>query len=155
MISVRSIAADELSLLFRLFNYNNPDDMLAENTRTMNNGEVEIFGLFVDSQLIGELHAKYISDDERFAVQGRRAYLFAFRVHRDFQGMGYGGILVSRVLDILKEKGYSEFTIGVEDDNEIAKHIYLKHGFNRLIGRMSESYQGDSYEYNLYLKADD
>ena len=59
---------------------------------------------------------------------------------------------MNKVISILAEKGYSEFTIGVEDDNEKAIHIYSKLGFTQLIGRMSEEYQGDSYEYGLYLK---
>lgn len=50
-------------------------------------------------------------------------------------------------------KGYSEFTIGVEDDNETAVHIYSKLGFTQLVGKISEEYQGDSYEYGLYLRA--
>ncbi len=51
------------------------------------------------------------------------------------------------------QKGYSEFTIGVEDDNETAVHIYSKLGFTQLVGKISEEYQGDSYEYGLYLRA--
>lgn len=59
--------------------------------------------------------------------------------------------MINEVISILAEKGYSEFTIGVEEDNETAMHIYSKLGFTQLIGRMSEEYQGDSYEYWLYL----
>lgn len=60
---------------------------------------------------------------------------------------------MNKVICILENKGYSEFTIGVEDDNETALHIYSKLGFTQLIGRIREAYQGDSYEYGLYLKA--
>ena len=47
---------------------------------------------------------------------------------------------MNEVVSILSEKGYSEFTIGVEDDNEMAIHIYSKLGFTQLIGRISEKY---------------
>lgn len=60
---------------------------------------------------------------------------------------------IDNIISLLAEKGCSEFTIGVEDGNETAKHIYSKLGFTQLIGRISEEYQGDSYEYGLYLKA--
>ena len=59
---------------------------------------------------------------------------------------------MNKVISILAEKGYSEFTVGVEDDNETAIHIYSKLGFTQLIGKMSEEYQGDSYEFGLYMK---
>ena len=48
--------------------------------------------------------------------------------------------------------GYTEFTVGVEDDNERAIHIYHSMGFNEFLLRKQEEYQGDAYEYNLYLK---
>ena len=60
---------------------------------------------------------------------------------------------MSEVISTLSQKGYSEFTIGVEDDNETAVHIYSKLGFTQFVGKISEEYQGDSYEYGLYLRA--
>ena len=152
-MNVRIINTDELNLLFQLFDYNNPDEMIAENTRDITEEKFDIFGLFQEDRLIGEIHAAYIHNDERFAVRNKRAYLFAFRIHKDFQGKGYGQFLMNKVISILAGKGYSEFTIGVEDDNKTAIHIYSKLGFTQLIGRMSEEYQGDSCEYGLYLKA--
>ena len=153
IIYIRTINTDELNLLIQLFDYNNPDEMIAENTRDITEGKIDIFGLFQENRLIGEIHAAYVHDDDRFAVKNKRAYLFAFRIHKDFQGKGYGQFLMNKVISILEEKGYSEFTIGVEDDNETAIHIYSKLGFTQLIGRMSEEYQGDSYEFGLYMKA--
>ena len=63
-----------------------------------------------------------------------------------------GSFLMNGVISILVQKGHSEFTIGVEDNNDTAKHIYSKFGFTNLIGRINEEYQGDRYEYVLYLK---
>ena len=152
-MNVRIINTDEIKLLFQFFDYNDPDEMIAENTRDINKGKIDIFGLFQENRLIGEIHVAYIHDDNRFAVKNKRAYLFAFRIHKNFQGKGYGQFLMNEVVSILSEKGYSEFTIGVEDDNEMAIHIYSKLGFTQLIGRISEEYQGDSYEYGLYLRS--
>lgn len=151
-MNVRITNTDELNLLFQLFDYNNPGEMISENTRDITEGKIDIFGLFQENSLIGELHAAYVHNDDRFAIKNKRAYLFAFRIHKDFQGKGYGQFLMNNVISTLAGKGYSEFTIGVEDDNETAIHIYSKLGFTQLIGRMSEEYQVDSYEYWLYLK---
>lgn len=149
---VKALSIDELNLLFRLFDYNDPDEMIAENTRNITDGKIDIFGLFQKDRLIGEIHAAYVHNDDRFAIRNKRAYLFAFRIHKDLQRRGYGQFLMNETISIFAEKGYSEFTIGVEDNNKTAMHIYSKFGFSQLIGRISEEYQGDSYEYGLYLK---
>ncbi len=149
---IRTLNTNELNILSRLFDYNDIDEMISENARAIESGIKDIFGLFHDGIIIGELHVKYESDDKREAVRGRRAYLYAFRVHEDFQNRGFGKYLLRNVIELLTAKGYSEFTIGVEDDNARAAHIYSVFGFTELVARKSEEYQGDSYEYNLYLK---
>lgn len=147
----RKLTVSELPLLTQLFDYNNVADMIAQNTRQINNGEIDIWVLSEGDRLIGELHTSYESDAPLQAVRNKRAYLSAFRVHEDFQGRGYGKQLLKNVIAALSDMGYHELTIGVEDDNERAKHIYNEFGFTELIERKSEEYQGDAYEYGLYL----
>lgn len=152
MYVVRNLIIAELPLLLQLFNYKNVDSMIAENTRDIENGVIDIFALFDDAKIIGELRVKYITDDNRFTEKGKRAYLYAFRVHQKYQGKGLGGFLIENVLTTLSKNGYSEFTVGVEDDNARARYMYEKYGFTESIARIKESYQGDSYEYDLLLK---
>lgn len=151
---VRKLKTTELPLLIQLFNYKNVDEMIAENTRDIENGVIDIFALFDRDNIIGELRVKYISDDNRFAEKGKRVYLYAFRIHKKYQGKGLGNSLLENVPTILTENGYNEFTIGVEDDNARARYMYEKHGFTEPIARIKESYQGDSYEYDLLLRKD-
>ena len=149
---VRKLKTTELPLLTQLFNYKNVDEMIAENTRDIENGVIDIFALFEGSKIIGELRVKYISNDNRFAEKVKRAYLYAFRIHEYYQDKGLGSYLLENVLTILKENGYSEFTVGVEDDNTKARYMYEKYGFTEPTARIKESYQGDSFEYDLLLK---
>ena len=97
-MNVRIINTAELNLLFQLCDYNNPGEMIAENTRDITEGKIDIFGLFQENRLIGEIHAAYVHDDNRFAVKNKRTYLFAFRIHKDFQGKGYGQLLMNKVI---------------------------------------------------------
>ena len=108
--------------------------------------------MFDGDKIIGELRVKYISDDKRFAEKDKRTYLYAFRIHQKHQGKGLGNFLLEKVLESLEESGYGEITVGVEDDNLRARYMYEKHGFTETIARIKESYQGDSYEYDLLLK---
>ena len=150
-MNIRKLSIAELPLLTQLFDYNDIDAMIAENEREITTGNVDIFAMFDNTRLIGELHAAYTCDDER-TVKGQRAYLFAFRIHEEYQGRGYGKQLLQSAINALTEQGYSEFTVGVEDDNDRAKHIYDSFGFTELIARKYEEYQGDGYEYSLYLR---
>ena len=150
--TVKALSISDVPILTALFKYKDVDEMIAENTRDIETGIIDIFALFDRDKIIGELRVKYISDDKRFAVKGKRAYLYAFRIHENYQGKGLGSYLLENVLTMLKENGYSEFTVGVEDDNARARYMYEKNGFKEPIARIKESYQGDSYEYDLLLR---
>lgn len=151
-MKIEKLKTDNLRALTALFDYNDVDDMIARCTNEIQNGIRDIFVLYDNGALVGELHAKYESEDRNYAVRGRRAYLFAFRVHKDCQNRGYGKYLLKEVLSQLENYGYSEFTVGVEDDNPRALHMYQAMGFDEFVLRAKEEYQGDEYEYNLYLK---
>lgn len=151
-MKIEKLAVHDLCILTELFDYNNVEQMISECTHDIQNGIIDIFVLYDKDVLVGELRVMYESDDENFAIRGRRAYMFAFRVREGFQNKGYGTYLLKTVLDVLKEKGYCEFTVGVEDDNFRAIHMYQTLGFSEFLLRKQEEYQGDAYEYNLYLK---
>ena len=151
-MKIEKLKTDNLSVLTELFDYNDVEDMISRCTNEIQNGIRDIFVLYDNGILVGELHAKYESDDENYAVRGRRAYMFAFRIRKEYQNKGYGTYLLGEVLSELERDGYSEFTVGVEDDNPRALHIYQTMGFNELVLRAHEEYQGDEYEYNLYLQ---
>lgn len=151
-LTVRPIEAGELLRLTALFDYNDVPAMIAENARLIQSGAFSIFLLFEGSDLIGEIHVTWRSDDPLASVAGRRAYLSAFRVREDRQGRGCGQFLLREVIRRIEENGYREITIGVEDDNLLARHLYRKFGFTEFVQRRRESYQGDSYEYDLLLR---
>lgn len=151
-MKIKKLNVQELDILTKLYDYNDVEQMLLENAENIRNGSIDIFLLYDKDTAVGELHVMYESDDENFAVRGRRAYLFAFRVRQELQNKGYGTYLLKEVLSILEENGYCEFTVGVEDDNLRAKHIYQALGFDEFLLRNQEEYQGDFYEYDLYLK---
>lgn len=156
MLSVRKLRPEELPLLTALFDYNDVEEMLRENEWKIRKRFCDIFGLFLDGRLVGELRVAYEIDTQEamdldFVQKGIRVYLYAFRVHRACQDRGLGTYLLEQVLKTLRDQGYSEFTVGVEDDNGRAKHMYASFGFAEVVGRKQESYQGDSYEFDLLL----
>ncbi len=84
-------------------------------------------------KLIGELHIIWDSVDKDEANGKNRAYLCAFRIDRDYQGLGYGSKLMKNVLNRIKDKGFSEATIGVEVGANKLELMYKKWGFSEYI----------------------
>ena len=149
---IRKLKIEELPLLAWLNEYNDLEEMIAENASRIKNGSIDIWVLFDEDTIIGELRSMYESDDER-AIKGVRIYLYAFRIREDRQGNGFGKLLLEKVIGELRGQGYTEFTVGVEGNNERARHIYEKFGFTKFLSRKSEEYQNDKYEYDLLLLA--
>jgi|GEM_PF-743212 len=98
------------------------------------NDNIEFWALETKGKIIGELYIFWNSPDQEEANGEDRAYLCAFRVSQEFQGLGYGSLLMNRVFDRLLEKGIKEVTIGVDnDDYERLSAMYQKWGFDTLI----------------------
>lgn len=152
--TVRRLEIAELPILTELFSYRDVDDMVQKTAGYMQKGYCDIFVLFREEELLGEIHVGYCSTDEAEAEPGKRAYLFAYRIKKGHHNKGLGTFLLRRVLSELESQGYTEFTIGVEDDNEIAKHIYNKFGFREMLGRRvgQDDEESEPYEYNLLLR---
>ena len=151
-MKIEKVDVQNLYVLTELFHYNDVEQMILECTQDIQKGMIDIFVLYDEDVLVGELHVMYESADENYAIRGRRAYLFAFRVRETLQNKGYGTYLLKEVLSLLEKNGYYEFTVGVEDDNFRTIHMYQTLGFTEFLLRKQEEYQGDVYEYNLYLK---
>lgn len=151
-MTVKKLTISQLPVLTELFDYHDVSAMLSACAADIQAGRIDIFVVREEGKVIGELRVKYESEDPAFASRGRRAYLYAFRILPACQGQGKGQYLLREVLSRLQEQGYQEFTVGVEDDDPRALHIYQAFGFREFVLRKQETYQGDTYSYNLYLK---
>ena len=148
----RKINLEELDKLKNLYKYENFEEFKKQIIDEISNGIKDIYVIAENENLIGEVTVTYKSDIPNETIPNIRVYLSAFRVHNDYQGQGVGQKLLKYVISELENKGITEFTVGVEDDNENAKHIYEKFDFTEIIDRQSETVKGRTYEYNLLLR---
>lgn len=151
----RKITKDEFDRLHDLF----PDnEQMWSKYRDMRlkefeKKEIDVYVIEQDNAFIGELSINYVSHDlDSETIPNRRVYLQAFRLDKKCQGSGLGQKLIQFVLSDLESQGYTEFTIGVEDDNERAKHIYFKFGFTEAIDK-GYGDEFDPSDYTLYLRS--
>lgn len=150
----RKIKREEFDKLKRLF----PDDeemwikYKKQQMKHFEKREIDVYVIEDNEKFIGEITVNYKNGElEAETIPNKRVYLQAFRIDKKYQGKGLGQKLINYCIDCLTNMGYTEFTLGVEDDNEIAKHIYFKLGFNNAIDK-GYGNEFDSSEYTLYLK---
>ena len=150
----RKILPEEFDKLFELF----PDDeelwlkYREKRLKEFNAEETDTYVIEFNNKFIGEVSINYVCHDlYTEAIPNQRVYFQAFRLDKQYQGKGLGQKLIQYVLNDLESRGYTEFTIGVEDDNEIAKHIYFKFGFTEEIDK-GHGDEFDPTDYTLYLR---
>ena len=120
----RKISLEELDKLKNLYAYENFEEFKKLIINDISNGIKNIFVIEENKNLIGEITVTYKSDSPNETIPNIRVYLSAFRVHNDYQNQGLGQKLLKYVILELENKGVTEFTVGVENDNnENAKHI--------------------------------
>ena len=150
----RKITKDEFDRLHDLFPDNEQMWLKYRDMRLkeLDSKEIDVYVIELDGSFLGELSINYISHDlPSETIPNQRVYLQAFRLDKKCQGLGLGQKLIQFILSDLEQQGYTEFTIGVEDDNKIAKHIYFKFGFTEAIDR-GYGDEFDPSDYTLYMR---
>lgn len=95
---------------------------------------VEFWTVDNNGTLIGELYIFWDAADKDEANGFDRAYLCAFRISNEYQGMGIGSKLMKRVIKRIEEKGYTEVTIGIDNDEYTKLEAMYNHfGFSTKI----------------------
>lgn len=151
----RKITKDEFDGLHDLFPGNEPMWIKYREMRLkeFDHKETDVYVIERNHAFIGELSIQYVSHDlTSEAIPNQRVYLQAFRLDKKYRGFGLGQKLIQFALSDLEQQGYTEFTIGVEDDNERAKHIYFKFGFTQAIDR-GHGDEFDPSDYTLYMRS--
>lgn len=73
-------------------------------------------------------------------VNGKTAYLCAFRTNDNYQGKGFFSKLFNFMINDLKSKGYKKVTLGVEPSETENLIIYQHLGFKEFIKSAQETY---------------
>lgn len=154
-MTIRKIKIEEFDKLFDLF----PDGVelwkkyREKRIKELSNNETATYVIEDNDKFIGEISVNYVSHDlPTEAIPNRRVYLQTYRVDKKYQKFGLGQQLLQFVLNDLENAGYTEFTIGVEDNNEIARHIYFKYGFTEAIDK-GHGGVFDPTDYTLYMRS--
>nr|WP_308808016.1 ribosomal protein S18-alanine N-acetyltransferase [Providencia sp. PROV266] len=80
----------------------------------------------VDNQIVGFAITQCILDE---------ATLFNIAIHPDYQGKGYGRVLMEHLIDDLSSKNVLTLWLEVRESNAAALHLYDKLGFHQVTVR--------------------
>jgi len=146
---------------YEINNYNNPGNwnILKEKIiqDVLSNKSITYYGI-LDGVIISEATAaidkdSYFVKDSKYLINDNTAYLSAFRTNEECRNQGFFSILFNYMIEDLKQRGYTQFTIGVEKNDYLNKAIYLKYGFTKYIKTQRMEYpNGESKEIEYYLK---
>ncbi len=83
-----------------------------------------------DGEIVGQFFLALLSSQSELADGIHRAYLFSFRLKPDYRNHGLGGHILDFVENYLLNRGFDTLRINVARDNELARRMYEKHGYN-------------------------
>lgn len=99
----------------------NPELELIGMKMTLNLNPSSCLVLIKDGKIIGAALG---------AFNGRRAWIYHFAIHPDFQHQGYGALLLKKVEKQLKKKGAHRVHLGVAYTNLKVLPFYQKYGYS-------------------------
>lgn len=115
-----------------------PTDRLERDAlrRLIGRGSADVLVAESDARLVGDAVVLY-----RRGFQGAR--LYSLIVHPEARGKGVAGALLEAVERVARERGCVVLRLEVREDNQAARSLYEKHGFENA-GRTADYYQDGS-----------
>ncbi len=96
-------------------------------------GNRVVFVYEVNGEFLGEIAYVLDMEDIDYTIPNQRVYISRLIVKKEYRNQGIGGTLIDYILDVVKNLGYKEATIGVDKDNTSALNLYRKKGFDIVI----------------------
>ena len=85
---------------------------------------------FLDGELVGNCGVNAMAPKDRFKMRHRAG--LGISIRKKAWGLGLGTILITRALEQAKENGFTQVELGVFADNDRARHLYQKLGFEEM-----------------------
>lgn len=92
-----------------------------------------IFVYTENGEFLGEGALLFDRGDPDYTIPNKRIYLSRMIVKAEHRNRGIGGKIIDFLVEYAKNLGYEEMSLGVDVDNEHARHLYEKKGFTDVI----------------------
>ena len=115
-------------------------DLEAQLYQRLLTGNQTTFVYTVDSAFVGEISLVRETDDPDYTIPGRRIYVSRLIVKDTYRRQGIGRQLLGHAVEIAKQAGFSELSVGVDLDNYAAVRLYVQAGFDRILFAGEDAY---------------
>lgn len=96
-------------------------------------GNRQVFIYKINGEFIGEGALVFDTGDPDYTIEKRRVYVSRMIVKKEYRNRGIGSEILEFLIKKAKEAGFTEMTIGVDNDNANALHLYRKYGFTEIL----------------------
>lgn len=151
-MNIRKIKVEELDKLINLYKCENFEKIKEEKRKQFERKNIDIYVIEEDRKFIGEITVIYKSEFKSVTIPKIRVFIGDFIIQKNYQNKRLGQMLLDFAIKDLENQGVTEFTIKVEDDDEISKHIYEKFDFTEVIDKSSETKNDKICKYSLLLR---
>ena len=115
-------------------------DLEAQLYQRLLTGNQTTFVYTVDSAFVGEISLVRETDDPDYTIPGRRIYVSRLIVKDTYRRQGIGRQLLGHAVEIAKQAGFCELSVGVDLDNYAAVRLYVQAGFDRILFAGEDAY---------------
>ena len=115
-------------------------DLEAQLYQRLLTGNQTTFVYTVDSAFVGEISLVRETDDPDYTIPGRRIYVSRLIVKDTYRRQGIGRKLLGHAVEIAKQAGFCELSVGVDLDNYAAVRLYVQAGFDRILFAGEDAY---------------
>ena len=156
MINIRLGKIEDLLQLNQDWAWGKEDWARENQQKVIKDSKDDIHSFLVvedNDKVIGELHIVWDQKDDQDEANGKdRAYLSTLRLHPDYRGQGIGTQLMQKALKHIKEKGFTQATIGAYTHEPRIQELYKKWGFTEKVKEAVEKLGDNESKYILLLQ---
>jgi ribosomal protein S18 acetylase RimI-like enzyme len=80
--------------------------------------------------LIGQVFVQLLSNRTHLADGSSRAYIYGFRIKKEYRNQGIGTHLLHFIEEDLAKRGFRTISLNVSQENKGARRLYERHGYN-------------------------
>jgi len=103
----------------------------------LESGTAKLWVAEIDEEIIGDLYLFFKLGDSDFADGDSKAYITNFSVKPEYRGQGIGTRLLKKVFEKLRQGGFTDVAIGVNESEKQNIRLYQKLGFTTEVKRYS------------------
>jgi len=143
---IRPLKLDEYDMCSSFREMANPpqsEDFFAD----FKSGNRIIYVYEIDGELVGEGALVFENGDPDYTIANVRIYMSRIIVGEKYRNQGIGAEIVDYLIGLAKEKGFKEVSIGVDEDNLPARHLY-----EQKMGFTTVTFEGEDEGGVKYLK---